>query len=378
MRNKLLQKGVEIELYAGTKSGEVLPLSTNLKEKFSEFSQEPDQRSFEYITNPNRSYYELHKEIIEPRIKVRNYLKSLNDLTLIPGSTIALPFSKEFYFSKPGDPYSELILNTYKTDVITTSVHINIGIDDYDDLFKGLSILRLYSPLFLALSASSCFHDGKVTGYKSFRWHSFPKTPKFVPFFTNHNDFIQWSHKQIETKTMFNERHLWTGVRPNGPKRPESLNRIEVRICDFVADIRKLLSIVAIIECILQEYLLNKNLPKLLGTDLNKLVDIMAKQEEIAAKDGLKANLWNWKTDSEDKAYNIIESLYKEAHNTARDINILEYLNPILEILKDGNEATQFMEMYNRTGSIEKTMQHFVNQFTIMDLKSADMLKINK
>src|SRR3989338_6199381 len=103
MTQKLLKKGVEIELYAGTKNGEVLPLSIKLKEKFPDFSQEPDQRNFEYITKPSTSYHELLKEIIEMRIKTRNYLKSLGDLTLIPGSTISLPFSQEFYLSKPDD-----------------------------------------------------------------------------------------------------------------------------------------------------------------------------------------------------------------------------------------------------------------------------------
>ena len=35
---------------------------------------------------------------------------------------------------------------------------------------------------------------------------------------------------------MRNERHLWTSVRPNGPDRPHSLNRLELRICDLVTD----------------------------------------------------------------------------------------------------------------------------------------------
>ena len=119
-------------------------------------------------------------------------------------------------------------------------------------------------------------------------------------------------------------------------------------------DTRKALSIVALIECIIQDYLVNKNWPKILQTDLNKLVTIFENQEELVAKDGLNAKIWNWKDDSEEKASSIIESLYKEYKKTAKDMNILEYLNPILEILKDDNEATQFMKMYNKTGSIEK------------------------
>ena len=375
MTKGLLKKGVEIELYAGTKSGEVLPLSTKLKEKFPHFSQEPDQRNFEYITKPNKSYQELFSEIIETRINARNYLKDLGDLTIIPGSTIALPFSKEFYLSKPDDTYSKLILNTYNTKVITTSVHINIGIENTDDLFKCLCILRLYTPIFLALSASSPFHDGKVTGFNSYRWHSFPKTPSFVPFFTTHDEYISWTNKQLEIKSMFNVRHLWTSIRPNGPDRPKDLNRVEIRICDFMMDTRKLLSIVALIECIIQDYLLNKKCPKILETDLNKLVTEIENQEELAAKDGLNAKIWDWRNEKEDTISNIIESLYKEFKDIAKNMNILEYLNPLLEILRDGNESTQYMEMYNKTRSIEKTIQHFIEQFTIMDLKSANMIK---
>ena len=177
---------------------------------------------------------------------------------------------------------------------------------------------------------------------------------------------------------MFNVRHLWTSIRPNGPDRPNDLNRIEIRICDLMMDTRKVLSIVALIECIVQDYLANKNWPKILQTDLNKLANIIDKQEELAAKDGLDAKLWDWRNDKEEKAFNIIESLYKEHQNTAKDINILEYLNPILEILKDGNEATQFIKMYNKTGSIQKTIQHFIEQFAFMDLKSSDRIKITK
>ncbi|MBI3591822.1 MAG: glutamate--cysteine ligase [Candidatus Melainabacteria bacterium] len=377
MTCNLLKKGLEVELYAGTEAGEVLPLSTKLKEKFSDFSQEPDERNFEYITNPVTSYNELFNEIIQPRLKVRKYLKDNGQLTLIPGSTIPLPFSKDFYRSKADDPYHEFILNTYKTNVITTSLHINIGIDS-ENLFKLLCALRLDIPLLLALSASSCFHDGKVTGYHSYRWHNFPKTPEFVPFFTTHEEYIKWTNEQLSSKKMLNVRHLWTSIRPNGPDRPHDLNRLEIRICDLVSDTKKVLAIVAFIECIIQKYLLEGNYPKILSKkqkDLNDLVITIGEQEELIAKSGLNAKIWDWRGDTEIEAYKIIETLYKDLKNTASKLDILKYLNPITGILKDGNEATQFLEMYNKNKSIQQTIQYFIKQFTIMDSKALDMIK---
>ena len=374
MTNNLLKKGLEFELYAGTESGKVLPLSTKLKEKFTDFSQEPDERNFEYITQPLSSYKEVFKEITQTKYKIRNFLKELgNNLTLIPGSTIALPFDKTFCRTKLQDPYHEYIANNYKTNVITTSLHINIGIDNYEKLFKLLCALRLDTALFLALSASSCFYDGKVTGFHSYRWHTFPKTPSFIQFFTNHDEYVKWMNLQLSTKSMLNVRHLWTSIRPNGPNRPNDLNRLEIRICDLVSDTTKSLAIVSFIETIIQKYLMEDNWPKILNqkqSDLNNLVKIIEEQEELVAKDSLQAKIWDWRNDTTNEASVIIESLYKDLKLVANKLDILKYLNPIVNILEDGNEAMQYLKIYKDTNSIQKTMQHFINQFTNTDLHS--------
>ena len=47
---------------------------------------------------------------------------------------------------------------------------------------------------------------------------------------------------------MQNIRHFWSSIRPNGPQRPLILDRLELRICDFVYDINLLLGITAMIE----------------------------------------------------------------------------------------------------------------------------------
>ncbi|MBI2996067.1 MAG: glutamate--cysteine ligase [Candidatus Melainabacteria bacterium] len=378
MPYRLLKKGIEVELFAGTKDGNVLPLSSKLKDKFSYISQEPDERNFEYITKPCTDYNDLFKEIITPRIKVRNYLNKLDNLILIPGSAIPLHFDKCFYSSNLNEPYYKFIFNTYKHRIITTSLHINIGIENYDTLFKLLCALRLDTPLFLALSASSCFHDGKLTGFQSYRWHSFPKTPTFVPFFTNHKSYISWINKQLANKEMYNIRHLWTSIRPNGPNRPYKLNRIEIRICDLVSDTKKILAIVSFIESIIQRYLIKETWPKVLNktkSELNKLVEILDKQEELVAKDGLKAKIWDWRNERSNEASKIIESLYKENKDIAKKIDVLKHYNLITNILEKGNESTEFLVTYKNKKSIDTTMQYFIQQFKNMDLRYYNKIK---
>ena len=375
---RLLKKGLEIELYGGTKEGKVLPLSTRLSKHFKNITQEPDERNFEYTTKPTTNYEDLFNQIILPRMMIRKYLKELDNLTLIPGSTLSLPFKKIFSPSKPYEPYHKFIGKTYKTKIITTSLHINIGIKDYETLFRLLCALRFDTPLFLALSASSCFYDGKLSGFHSYRWHIFPKTPHFIPFFTNHNEYVRWVNQELQTKKMFNVRHLWTSIRPNGPDRPEKLNRIEIRICDFIKDINQSLALVAFIETICQSYLINDEWPKIIcqkKSSLDKLVKLLENQEELAAKEGLNAKIWDWRTDSQKTIQEIITSLYKDLLSTGKKLSMNSYLKPILQILETGNETTHFLNEYKKNKSIDITIQHFIREFNKMDLDALRQIK---
>lgn len=371
MSSRLLKKGLEIEIYAGTQEGNVLPLSKELKTKFPFISQEPDQRNFEYITPATPYYEKLFKSLIIPRLKIRDYLKKEGDYTLIPFSTIPLEYSKKFYPAKPNDPYCNMVQKKYKTKVVTTSIHINIGINSHRNLFKLLPILRLYVPLFLGLSASSAFHNGENTGFQSFRWHNFPKTPKLVPYFTDHTSYINWTNKKLSKKEMFNVRHLWSSIRPNGPDRPYKLNRIEIRICDFISDPCKVLAVMALIECLCHKYLSEDNSPLILKSNLEKLQKITDLQEEKVAKYGLEAKIWDWRKDQVIKITDFIEDVYKENLKTAKMLNINNFLTPIMKILEEGNEASRHIKMYRKTADIKKTVKHFTEEFTLLDLSLA-------
>ena len=119
---------------------------------------------------------------------------------------------------------------------MTASTHINLGIDEPDELLRAYRVLRLEAALFLALTAASPFLAGKPTGRHSSRWLRFPLTPERVPFFPDAATFAVWMDGQLESGTMQNQRHLWLGIRPNGPATPRVLDRLELRICDRISD----------------------------------------------------------------------------------------------------------------------------------------------
>ncbi len=349
----LLSKGLEIEVYTGTPQGDIIGLSDRIVQDLDGFVREPDNRNVEYITAPFFSYDRLLCAIVRPRQQLRAYLDKLGNYTLIPGSTLSLGDSKIFYRSDPNNPYHDYIEQTYHTNIVTASIHINIGIDDPELLIKACRLVRLEAPLYLALSASSPFLDGKITGSHSTRWATFPKTPQNVPLFENHLHFIQWTEKQLELGTMQNVRHLWSSVRPNGDRRPYNLNRLELRICDLMLNPISLLSVIALLEARLLQLFNDSDLDPLQISEIPEknrsqaLIEITDHNEIAVSKNSLDATLIHWQTGKEILAKDWIRELYDEVFPIAKKNGFACFLSPLMKIIREGNTAQNWLNQVN-------------------------------
>lgn len=339
-------------MYTGTPAGEVVGLSDRIVADLNGFVREPDSRNVEYTTAPLCQYEKLLCELVRPRHELRRYLRGLGDYTLVPGSTLALGPVDRFYRSDPSNPYHTYIEQTYGTTVVTASVHINIGIADPEILMRACRLVRVEAPLYLALTASSPFLDGQVTGSHSSRWQVFPKTPAQVPLFTSHAHHIHWMEEQLVAGTMQNVRHLWSAVRPNGDRRPYNLNRLELRICDLISDPVALLAVTALLEARLIQLIQDPDLDPLLLSEFphpSRNADLMAlsdANEAAAAKHSLDAELHHWQDGRPILAKDWIQQLYDEVWPIAKANGISCFLSPVKKILREGNEAQRWLRQY--------------------------------
>lgn len=355
----LLSKGFEVEMYTGTPSGEVVGFSDKIVANLPGFVREPDKRNVEYTTAPFTRYEHLLCELIKPRVRLRNYLKTLGDYTIIPGSTLPLGGADTFHRSDPKNPYHTYIEQTYGTDVVTASIHINIGIPEPEALIRACRLIRLEAPLYLALTASSPFFDGSVTGFHSTRWQMFPQTPKHVPLFESHLHHIRWVEEQLSAGTMQSVRHLWSSVRPNGDRRPYNLNRLELRICDLVSDPLHLLAVTALLEARLQQLFENPSLDPLESSMIsaaNRSEDLLAialQNEQAAAKSSLSAALTHWQTGKPITASDWLSQLYEEVRPYAKKSGTACFLTPIQQILREGNQAQRWLAQAEKTSPTE-------------------------
>ena len=367
-----LYKGFEVELFTGSLNSHI-GVSAVIEKMFSDFVKEPDNRNVEYITTPEKDYQSLYEKLITPRKNLRTWLNS-KDLTIIPSSTLCFKHDLQFQRSDIDNVYHQFIEDNYGISIATSSVHINIGIDDLDKLFAAIRLIRSEAALYLSISASSPFLNNEITKNHSQRWIQFPKTPSRVPFFVNHNSYIDWIEKNIANKNMQNIRHFWSSIRPNGPKRPQILDRLELRICDYVHDIDLLLAITAMLELRILNLFENLEIldPLTASTfSIDQLAEICDQNEINAAKDSLNSELIRWQDGKKVICKEWIQNLLSDLSSTAEKFQMKHLLKPLYKVLEEGNQSMKWIKQYKKGLSIEQIMK-----ITIDDMINSEDLRI--
>tara|TARA_Y100001935_G_C17308066_1_gene513744 strand:- start:773 stop:1882 length:1110 start_codon:yes stop_codon:yes gene_type:complete len=363
MNHYKLLKGFEVELFTGTLDNHV-GVSNEIEEHFKNFVKEPDNRNVEYITDPHFDYEVLYKSLLNPRKDLRKWLKNRN-LTIIPSSTLCFSHDDKFQRSDLNNSYHQFIESSYGTSIATSSVHINMGVANLKKLFAAIRLVRCEASLYLALSASSPFINGKFTGNHSQRWIQFPKTPREIPFFKDHLHYVNWIEENIKSGYMQNIRHFWSSIRPNGPKRPHEVDRLELRICDFISDIDLLLAITAFLELRIKTLFENMDdLDPICSSrfTLEELQKICDENEIKVAKESLNAELVNWKNGEVIKCKEWIINLLEEISYSANKLNMLEQLKPIHKVIEEGNKSMQWINKFNNGYTINEIMKYEIEQ----------------
>ena len=128
-------------------------------------------------------------------------------------------------------------------------MHIHAGFGDDDRRIAVMHALRGYLAVFLALSCSSPFHGGRLTGLKSYRQmaiSSLPRTGTPPALRTRREyDAVVERYRAIQAIEKGNE--LWWDIRPSA-----SYATIELRICDICPLIEDAVTIAALYACLIR------------------------------------------------------------------------------------------------------------------------------
>lgn len=136
-------------------------------------------------------------------------------------------------------------------------MHVHVGIPDPDVRIDLMMRLTPYLPLLLALSTSSPFWQGQLTGLSGYRLAAYDEMPRtgLPELFRTKDDYDEYVSALVGAKIIPDASYIWWAIRPS-LRHPT----IELRVADTCTRIEDALAIAALFRCLVRALDRNRGL----------------------------------------------------------------------------------------------------------------------
>ena len=133
----------------------------------------------------------------------------------------------------------------------THGVHVHVGVRSGDKAIATVNSLAGYLPVFLALSASSPYWNGRDTGLASTRTKIFEAMPTtgLPPQLRDWDEFNVFLDTMITAGTIETVREVWWDIRPH-----PTYGTVELRMCDAMPTLWETVAMAALAQCLVQSF----------------------------------------------------------------------------------------------------------------------------
>ena len=255
MKNKFFSIGLEEEyLIVNKYDGELIidppkNLMRDCKKKLKQQVKPEFLKSqIEVRTKVCSTIKDLKKNLIFLR---KNISEILNQYDLAPIAVSIHPFSRwEQQKHTEIRRYSALAedFQIVGRRLVISGMHIHVGIPDNEMRIDLMNQVAYFLPHLLALSTSSPFWKGELTGLKSYRVSIFDELPRtgLPEQFDSYNEYRRHLKILLNSGLLEDPSKIWWDLRPN-VKFPT----LEMRICDTCTFLKDAISIAALYLCII-------------------------------------------------------------------------------------------------------------------------------
>ena len=255
MKNKFFSIGLEEEyLIVNKHDGELIidppkNLMRDCKKKLKQQVKPEFLKSqIEVRTKVCNTIKDLKKNLIFLR---KNISEILNQYDLAPIAVSIHPFSRwEQQKHTEKRRYSALAedFQIVGRRLVISGMHIHVGIPDNEMRIDLMNQVAYFLPHLLALSTSSPFWKGELTGLKSYRVSIFDELPRtgLPEQFDSYNEYRRHLKILLNSGLLEDPSKIWWDLRPN-VKFPT----LEMRICDTCTSLKDSISIAALYLCII-------------------------------------------------------------------------------------------------------------------------------
>ncbi len=224
------------------------------------------------------------------------------------------------------------------------SLHIHLGMSSPHQSSDAFQFLRNFLPLFLALSTSSPFHNGRATGLKSTRTVTYRRLPLtgVPPCFKSVSEYDRVVNTYVDEKLIPDNRSVWWDIRHH-----PVYSTLEIRVFDLPVSVKDVVALVAFLQAIavrrMQECQSQPRIPRMRTEqlDLHKL---------LAARYGLDAELLHWSGQGRATVRDQLNDALEYVDGVVDELGLRHHLEQLLKIARTGTSADHQLHIYEQSG----------------------------
>jgi len=293
--------------------------------------------------------------------KLRSYVVGLaTDRGMRVGSAGTHPFSLfERQRITARDRYRHLVdqLQYVARRELIFGLHIHVAVDEADKAVQIVNGLLAHLSQFLALSASSPFWRGELTGLASSRQMVFAAFPRSgpPPRFRDYADYAEVVGQLEKTGCIADYTHIWWDIRLH-PR----FGTVEIRVCDAVTRVEDAVALAAYCQCLVKLY----SERYAIGAEIPSYHRILTTENKwLAARYGLDAPVMDLATGRRNRVpvAQLVRRTLKELKPHARELGCEPELEGISEILRKGNGADRQRRIWNANRDVTEVVREIAD-----------------
>jgi carboxylate-amine ligase len=232
-------------------------------------------------------------------------------------------------------------------------LHIHVAVDDCEKAIQVVNGLLAHLSQFLALSASSPFWRGELTGLASSRQMVFAAFPRSgpPPRFRDYSDYAEVVGQLEKTGCIADYTHIWWDIRLH-PR----FGTVEIRVCDAVTRVEDAVALAAYCQCLVKLY----SERYAVGAEIPSYHRILTTENKwLAARYGLEAPVMDLATGRRNRVpvAQLVRRTLKELEAHARELGCDRELEGISEILRKGSGADRQRRIWNANRDVTEVVR---------------------
>jgi carboxylate-amine ligase len=293
--------------------------------------------------------------------RLRTYVSTLaSEQEMRVGSAGTHPFSLfERQRITARDRYRHLVdqLQYVARRELIFGMHVHVAVDDPEKAVQVVNGLLGHLASLLALSASSPFWRGELTGLDSSRQMVFAAFPRSgpPPRFRDYADYAEVVGQLEKTGCIADYTHIWWDIRLH-PRH----GTVEIRICDAVSRLEDAVALAAFCQALVKLYCERFDA----GEQIPSYHRILTSENKwLAARYGLEAPVMDLATGRRNRVpvAQLVRRTLKEIEPHARELGADSELDGIRAILARGNGADRQRRVWNANRDITEVVREIAD-----------------